>query len=98
MPAYVTLVSRASHSLNLPQEAVIRGGNGNVVWLQVGHNTYRSAMVETGLEDGDKVGIKSGLKAGDVVVTSGAYLLNSEYVFRHGADPMAGMDMNTKPF
>ena len=98
MPAYVTLVSRASHSMNLPQEAVIRGGNGNVVWLQVGHNTYRSAMVETGLEDGDRVGIRSGLKAGDVVVTSGAYLLNSEYVFRHGADPMAGMDMNTKPF
>lgn len=93
MPAYVTLVSRASHSMNLPQEAVIRTGTGNVVWLRVGHNTYRSAMVETGLEDGDRVGIRSGLKAGDVVVTSGAYLLNSEYVFRHGADPMAGMDM-----
>jgi Cu(I)/Ag(I) efflux system membrane fusion protein len=93
MPAYVTLVSRESHSLNLPQDAVIRGGGGNVVWVQVGHNTYRSVMVETGLEDGDRVEIKSGLKAGDVVVTSGAYLLNSEYVFRHGADPMAGMDM-----
>lgn len=93
MPAYVTLVSRASHSLTLPQEAVIRGGGGNVVWVQVGHNMYRSVMVETGMEDGDRVEIRSGLKAGDVVVTSGAYLLNSEYVFRHGADPMAGMDM-----
>jgi len=93
MVAYVTLVSRASHSLTLPQEAVIRTGNGNVVWVQVGHNTYRWVMVETGLEDGDRIEIRSGLKAGDAVVTSGAYLLNSEYVFRRGADPMAGMDM-----
>lgn len=93
MPAYVTLVSRASHALNLPREAVIRGSSGNVVWLLIGHNTYRSAMVETGLEDGDRIEIRSGLKAGDVVVTSGAYLLNSEYVFRNGADPRAGMDM-----
>jgi len=93
MVAYVTLASRASHSLTLPQEAVLRGGSGDVVWVQVGHNTYRSVMVETGLEDGDRVEIRSGLQAGDVVVTSGAYLLNSEYVFRHGADPMAGMDM-----
>jgi len=96
MAAYVTLVSHASHSLTLPQEAVIRGGSGDVVWVQVEHNTYRSVMVETGLEDGDRVEIKSGLNAGDVVVTSGAYLLNSEYVFRHGADPMAGMDMKKK--
>ena len=34
--------------------------------------------------------IKSGLTAGDIVVVSGAYLLNSEYIFKKGADPMAG--------
>jgi Cu(I)/Ag(I) efflux system membrane fusion protein len=96
MPAYVTLVNRESHSLSLPVGAVIRGGGGAVVWVQVGHNTYRSVMVETGLEDGDRVEIRSGLKAGDVVVTAGAYLLNSEYVFRHGTDPMAGMDMKNR--
>jgi hypothetical protein len=28
-----------------------------------------------------------------VVVTSGAYLLNSEFIFEHGKNPMAGMKM-----
>jgi Cu(I)/Ag(I) efflux system membrane fusion protein len=60
----------------------------------IGHNTYKMVMVETGLEDGVIVEIKSGLKSGDIVVTQGAYLLNSEYIFKHGADPMAGMDMS----
>jgi Cu(I)/Ag(I) efflux system membrane fusion protein len=50
-------------------------------------------MVETGVEDGGRVEIRGGLKTGDVVVTEGAYLVNSEYVFKHGADAMAGMDM-----
>jgi Cu(I)/Ag(I) efflux system membrane fusion protein len=49
-------------------------------------------MVETGTESGDMIEIKSGIQQNDVVVTSGAYLLQSEYVFRKGASPMAGMD------
>jgi Cu(I)/Ag(I) efflux system membrane fusion protein len=93
MAAYVTLSNRPGRALTLPEEAVIRNEKSSVVWVQIGHNTFRPAMVETGLEDGDRVEIRSGLKAGDVVVTSGAYLLNSEYVFRRGADPMAGMKM-----
>lgn len=51
-------------------------------------------MVETGWEDGDRIEIKAGLKEGDTNVTSGAYLLNSEYIFKHGANPMAGHDMS----
>jgi Cu(I)/Ag(I) efflux system membrane fusion protein len=50
-------------------------------------------MVETGLENDGQIEIRSGLKQGDVVVTSGAYLINSEYIFRKGANPMAGHDM-----
>jgi Cu(I)/Ag(I) efflux system membrane fusion protein len=51
-------------------------------------------MVETGQEGEGIIEIKSGLQPGDVVVTSGAYLLQSEYIFRKGATPMAGMDMS----
>ena len=49
--------------------------------------------MQTGLETGDRIEILSGVKPGDVVVTSGAYLLNSEYKFKTGNDPMAGMKM-----
>jgi Cu(I)/Ag(I) efflux system membrane fusion protein len=93
MPAYVVIRNNQSHSLTLPAGAVIRNANSSLVWLQTGHNTYKSVMIETGYEDGDRVEIRSGLKPGDIVVTSGAYLVNSEYIFKHGADPMAGMKM-----
>ena len=52
-----------------------------------------SKMIETGLESGGMIEIKSGLKEGDAVVVNGAYLLQSEYIFRKGASPMAGHDM-----
>ncbi len=51
-------------------------------------------MVELGQENADRIEIKSGLKTGDIVVISGAYLLNSEYIFKQGANPMEGMDMS----
>ena len=94
MAAYVELKNRPTNSLTLPVDAVIRNEKHTVVWLQVGHNTYKSVMVETGMEDGESIEIKAGLKAGDIVVTTGAYLLNSEYIFRRGANPMAGHDMS----
>lgn len=93
MPAYVILKSPKQQSLTLPIDAVIRDGKGATVWLQIGSNSFKSVMVETGLETDDRIEIKSGLKEGDVVVTSGAYLLHSEYIFKKGADPMSGMKM-----
>ncbi len=93
MPAYVTLANHRGHLLTLPGEAVIRNENSSVVWVQTAHNTFRSVMVDTGREEDGRLEIRSGLKEGDIVVISGAYLLNSEYIFRHGASPMASMDM-----
>ncbi|MBK9958912.1 MAG: efflux RND transporter periplasmic adaptor subunit [Chitinophagaceae bacterium] len=90
MPAYVLLKSPQRQSLTLPIDAVIRDGKGATVWIQTGKNTFKSVMVQTGLESDDRIEIKSGLKAGDVVVLTGAYLLHSEFVFKKGADPMAG--------
>ena len=51
-------------------------------------------MVQTGLESDDQIEITAGLKTGDVIVIKGAYLLNSEYIFKKGANPMAGHDMS----
>ena len=93
MPAYVILKNRQHNMLSLPIDAVIRDGKGATVWIQTGKNMYKNQMVETGMETGDHIEIKSGIKAGDVVVTRGAYLLNSEYIFKNGANPMAGMKM-----
>lgn len=93
MPAYVLLKSPLRKTLTLPVDAVIRDGKGATVWIQTANKTFKSVMVQTGLETDDRIEIKSGLKNGDVVVISGAYLLNSEFIFKKGADPMSGMKM-----
>lgn len=90
MPAYVLLKSPQRKSLTLPIDAVIRDGKGATVWIQTGKNTFKSVMVQTGLESDDRIEIKSGLKTGDIVVLTGAYLLNSEYIFKKGINPMEG--------
>lgn len=94
MSAYVVLKSAPHKTLTLPMDAVIRDGNGARVWVQTGKKTFKPMMVETGVETDDRIEIKTGLHSGDVVVISGAYLINSEYIFKRGTDAMAGHDMS----
>lgn len=93
MQAYVSLLLKQKSSLSLPTDAVIKDGKGSTVWLQTGHNKFKSIMVHTGLEANGYTEILDGLSKGDIVVVTGAYLLNSEYVFKKGANPMEGHDM-----
>jgi Cu(I)/Ag(I) efflux system membrane fusion protein len=86
MPAYVTISNTSKSALTLPIDAVIRTGNRSMVWILVAPNTFKTRIVETGLETDDRIEIKSGLNPGDIVITQGVYLLNSEAVFRNGAD------------
>ena len=90
MPANVLLKSPERKTLTLPINAVIRDGKGATVWIQTADKTFKSLMVQTVLESDGRIEIKSGLEEGDIVVITGAYLLHSEYVFKKGADPMAG--------
>ncbi|WP_411275157.1 efflux RND transporter periplasmic adaptor subunit [Daejeonella sp.] len=90
MPAYVYLSNAKRSSFTLPVDAVIRDSNGATVWVQSGKNRFKSKMVELGAEANNKIEIKSGLLPGDLVVITGAYLINSEYIFKNGATPMEG--------
>jgi Cu(I)/Ag(I) efflux system membrane fusion protein len=94
MPAYVVLKNRQRNSLTLPIDAVMRNEKMSTIWIQVDKNTFKNVMVETGLESGDRIEIRSGLKEGVVVVINGAYLLSSEYIFKKGANSMAGHNMS----
>jgi Cu(I)/Ag(I) efflux system membrane fusion protein len=93
MPVYIIVNNKQHNALTLPADAVLRDSKGATVWIQTKPGIYEIRMVKTGIAKNDAVEITSGLTAGDVVVTSGAYLLNSEYIFKHGSDPMAGMKM-----
>jgi Cu(I)/Ag(I) efflux system membrane fusion protein len=93
MPAYVIIKGNQENGLILPSDAVLRTSTGASVWIQTDKLSYINKMVKLGTEDGNKVQIKSGLQSGDVVVIKGAYLLNSEYIFKKGANAMDGMKM-----
>lgn len=90
MQANVFLKTRQKTGIALPVGAVLRESRSSVVWVKDGKGNYRLRMVKTGLETADRVEIVSGLQEGETVVTAGAYLINSEYIFKKGADPMAG--------
>ena len=92
MLAYVVITNRKTSAITIPVSALIRNEHENIVWVQSGHNTYQMVSVKTGQEDGEKIEILSGLQTGDMVVVNGAYLVNSEFIFRKGAG--AGHNMS----
>jgi len=94
MPVYIIASNRQHHSITLPSDAVLTDSKGSTVWVQSKPGVYSVRMIQTGIIDNNMIEIKSGLQAGDIVVTSGAYLINSEYIFENGSNPMDGMDMS----
>jgi Cu(I)/Ag(I) efflux system membrane fusion protein len=89
MQAVVLLPSATvNNAIRLPLEAVIRSAEGAHIWIKNGKNTFTPRNVVTGAEDARAIVITSGLKGGEEVVISGAYLLYSEFVLKKGADPL----------
>ena len=64
--------------MHVPQEALIRGGAVDRVVLALGEGRFRAQPVQVGMESGDRIEIRSGVSAGDRVVTSGQFLIDSE--------------------
>jgi len=93
MPAYVIIKGQQSNALSLPVDAVLRNENSATVWVKTGEHTFKNKSVTIGLENDDRIEITGGLEPGEAVVTSGAYLINSEYIFKKGSAAMEGMKM-----
>ncbi len=62
----------------VPSEAVIQTGTRSVVILADGDGKFRPVDVELGFEMDGRTEIRKGLKAGDKVVVSGQFLIDSE--------------------
>jgi len=92
----VTIFTRSSDAvLAVPREALIRGVPVDRVVLALGDGRFRSQPVTVGREAGDRVEILAGVSEGDLVVTSGQFLIDSESSLgaelqRMGADAPAG--------
>lgn len=64
--------------LSIPLEALIRSSQGNRVIVKLRDGQFQARAVKTGIESGGRVEILSGLNAGEEVVTSGQFLIDSE--------------------
>jgi RND family efflux transporter MFP subunit len=74
----VDLDIRIAPAITAHADAVIDWGTSKHVFVALGNGQYELREVETGWQEGDRIEIRSGLKAGERVVTSGAFLLDSE--------------------
>ena len=69
---------RAEKSLLVPTEAIIQTGTRTVVMLAEDNGAFRPVDVQIGIESGGQTEIKRGLQAGQRVVVSSQFLIDSE--------------------
>jgi Cu(I)/Ag(I) efflux system membrane fusion protein len=93
MQAIAKLAQPRLKGLFIPTDAVIREEKSAYIWVEKRPGVFENIMVETGLETNGMIEIKSEIDAAKKVVITGAYAINSEYIFRKGIDPMEGMKM-----
>jgi Cu(I)/Ag(I) efflux system membrane fusion protein len=73
---------RAGKTLLVPTEAVIQTGRRAVVMLAEADGRFRPVEVTTGIESGGQTEVKTGLQAGQKVVVSSQFLIDSEASLR----------------
>lgn len=96
MLAYVYLkTSKEQPAVVIPKSAVIYGEKNNYVWIERPDSSFERRKVQLGVYNDTGIQVLNGIKAGEIVVSSGAYLVNSEYVLQYGSGAnMAGMTMS----
>lgn len=92
MMAYVHVKTNEKKTLVIPKSALLVE-TFTSVWVETPDGMFEPRMVKTGVSNKREVEILSGLSAGDLVVSSGAYLLNSAWKVKQGGNSMQGMDM-----
>jgi membrane fusion protein, copper/silver efflux system len=92
MFAMVNFVSAAHEEMLLvPTEAVIQTGTRSVVIVAEGENRFVPVDVEIGIESDGRTEIRKGLEAGQKVVVSSQFLIDSEASLKGTATRMSEM-------
>ena len=94
---FVNAIIRAplARGIIVPVSAVVDTGKRQVVWVETSPGMFEPREVRAGERIDDKVQILSGIKAGDKVAVSGAYLIDSESQLKGGGhENMPGMKMD----
>jgi Cu(I)/Ag(I) efflux system membrane fusion protein len=78
----VAVAGPARDTLMIPTEAVIATGRRTVVIRAEANGTFQPVDVEIGIESNGRTEIRQGLRAGQIVVVSGQFLIDSEASLR----------------
>jgi Cu(I)/Ag(I) efflux system membrane fusion protein len=78
MSGTIYLALPATTGLSVPAEAVVDTGENRYVFVATGNGHFEPRPVEVGAQARDRAEILSGLREGEVVVTTGNFLLDSE--------------------
>jgi Cu(I)/Ag(I) efflux system membrane fusion protein len=78
--------------LVVPEEAVVYTGRHRLVFVDLGDGRLRPQAVELGIKHEGYYEILSGIKAGDMIVTSGNFLVTSEARLRAALQQWGGED------
>ena len=74
----------------MPLSALLHRSDGTFVVVSLGEGRFEPRRVETGFESAGRVAIVSGVHEGESVVTSGAFLIDSESALRDAMGNMGG--------
>jgi Cu(I)/Ag(I) efflux system membrane fusion protein len=77
-------------ALVVPADALVDAGVRRVVFVERGEGLYEPRDVEPGWRHGDRVEIVRGLEAGERIVVSGTFLVDSESRIRAAAEGVRG--------
>ncbi|WP_439687555.1 efflux RND transporter periplasmic adaptor subunit [Cupriavidus oxalaticus] len=83
--------------LMIPQESVIRTGRRSIVMVDAGTAGFVATDIKTGGEAAGMVEVLDGLQAGQKVVTSGQFLIDSEASLRGTAERMGASAAASAP-
>ena len=72
----------------IPTEAIIRSGERNIVVVDLGEGRFEPRDIELGSEADEYYQVLSGLQAGERVVTSSQFLIDSESKLREAINKM----------
>ena len=83
-------VPAASGVVRVPEEAVLHSGTRNVVIVQKEKGLFEPREVQLGVTGGGYQEVRSGLRAGEVIVTSSQFLIDSESNLKEAISQMLG--------
>lgn len=88
------IIIASETALTVPASAVAHTGDDNIVWVKRSDGMFYPQKIILGFRDNeDNYAVISGVEEGDIIASSGTFLIDSEHQLKTNSLSMPGMDM-----